>query len=72
MKSLCICDYKTVAQNPDRPEIYISMMDSLQWLIDDLLEKGGQSDKTIIYCRTVRQVSELYWFLLSKLDDDIR
>ena len=56
IKSLCICDYKTVAQNPNRPEIYISMgkpeMESLQWLIDDLLEKGGQSDKTIIYCCT--------------------
>ena len=75
MNVLCISNYETVAISPDRPEIFIEYekaeFESMRWLVNDVKNKGEQCDKTIIYCRTIRQVTELYWNFVEQLGKQI-
>ena len=71
MNNLQIYAYKTVAISPDRPDIYIGYdtadRNNFQWLFDDLATQGNQCDKTIIYCRTVGEVTATFGEFLDKL-----
>ena len=68
---LNITHYKTVAVSPDRPEIFLDVRKSsdtcLDWLVSELKTKKQLTDKTIVYCRSVNQVTLLFETLLEKL-----
>lgn len=57
-----------VFKTPDRPNIYLGILKresseyeiSLEWLIDHIRENGIKSKKTIIYCRSIDTVSEIF------------
>ena len=75
MKSLHIEQYKTVAYSPDRPEIFIDSMspdlENLSWLCDELITHGSQCSKTIIYCRTIKDINDLFVMFLDQLNENI-
>ena len=75
MSALCLSTYVTVAVSPDRPEIYLDVKphtpDCLQWLIEELLIKQADCDKSVIYCRSIKQVMLVYETILQGLKDRV-
>ena len=68
---------QVVTTASDRPNIRLSVfytgkgsnkLSSLSWIVDGLKEQGVLLPKTIIYCRTVPLVGNVFAFLLQKLD----
>lgn len=65
-----------IFKSPDRPNIYIQLRKkestdyevSLKWLIDHIRENGINSKKTIVYCRSIDRVSEIFLTLKDSLD----
>ncbi|KAK6168569.1 hypothetical protein SNE40_021075 [Patella caerulea] len=68
-------DTEIVFKTPDRPNIYIdfvkaehsTMEKKLKWLIDHIISKGALSKKTIIYCRSIDRVSDIFLTLRETL-----
>ena len=75
MTALYLSSYITVAISPDRPEIYLDIkpyaVGCLQWLIDELLIKQNQCDKSVIYCRSIKQVMFVYETILHALKERV-
>ena len=68
---------RVVTTASDRPNIRLSVfhtgkgpnkLSSLSWIVDGLKEQGVLFPKTIIYCRTVPLVGNVFAYLLQKLD----
>ena len=58
-KNICLSVFKTV-KGPEKFE-------SLSWIVEGLKEDGLLFPKTILYCRTVKLVGEVFNFLMLKL-----
>ncbi|KAK6184457.1 hypothetical protein SNE40_006925 [Patella caerulea] len=58
---------------PDRPNIYLKIEkckqeeEQLDWVVDYLLKNGYDSEKIIIYCRSVKTTAQLYFSIAIKL-----
>ena len=76
MSLLTISSYCTVAASPDRPEIFLDVRrptaDGLDWLVQELLEKGVNASKTVIYCPTVNSVTKVFELFLHRLRSKLR
>ena len=48
-----------------------SLTQYFQWLLDEVKEKGALTERTIIYCHTVKQSSTLYSLFVQELGDGI-
>ena len=78
MSNLNLTDDDTdiIFKSPDRPNIYIQTKKresndyqvSLSWLINHVKEHGVKSKKTIVYCRSIDRVSEIFVTLKDCLD----
>ena len=72
-------DEKTVivSRSADRPNIYTSCQkkifndyeQELEWLVNHIREHGTNSKKTIIYCRSIDTVSQIFIFLKAALEE---
>ena len=70
-------DTDVIFRSPDRPNIYLQVLKrnctdyslSLQWFIDHIRKNGVLSKKTIIYCRSIDSVSEIFLTLKSCLGE---
>lgn len=75
MTAINICDYVTVAASPDRPEIFLDVKahsdDCLKWLTHELIDKQDKCEKSLIYCRTILQVMEVFGLFLKELKDRV-
>ena len=64
-------DSEVIALNPDRPEIFLDVQkpgpNCLDWLIEELRHQKDMTDKTIIYCRSTKQVTNVFEMILGKL-----
>lgn len=70
MKYLQLTDDNTeiIFRSSDRPNIFISLLQKqsqdyevcLDWLIQHIKENGKESKKTIIYCRSIDTVSDIF------------
>jgi superfamily II DNA helicase RecQ len=57
-----------IFKSPDRPNIFLEIVKKesteyetcLSWLIEHIRVKGSNSKKTIIYCRSIDAVSEMF------------
>lgn len=60
---------------PDRPNIFLDiihqrsydMESDLQWLVKDITEQQHLFPKTVIFCPTIAQVSDIFEYLVSRL-----
>ena len=72
---LHLSQYETIAINPDRPEIYIDVKlpdkHTFDWLVKALIVHKQDTPKTIVYCRSINQVTTVFERFLSALHDNI-
>ena len=76
-RSLCLRkDCVKIFLSPNRRNIYLyksrvtSEIDrSFQWLVDKLKNKKTAMDKTIIYCKSIKDCGRLFMFFKSKLGE---
>ena len=68
IKSLCMQNLVLIIEMPRRDNIKLNVVvlnvkdifKTFEWKLTELLEKGAESDRTIIYCRTKQQCNTLY------------
>ncbi|XP_070538002.1 ATP-dependent DNA helicase RecQ-like [Ptychodera flava] len=68
---------KTVAVIPDRPNIFLHYKSEpamtyereLTWVIDTIKRDGQNAKKVIIYCRTIKDVADIYEHFISELGE---
>ena len=69
-----------VSESPNKANICYSVqtMDKrnpliqyFQWIMSELKEKRGGTERTIIYCQTIKQCSTLYSLFAQEMDDSI-
>ncbi|XP_066264510.1 ATP-dependent helicase wrn-1-like [Branchiostoma lanceolatum] len=61
---------------PNRPNIHLQVQKcsaelatELAWLLTDLKEKGKDAERTIIYCRTITTVWQVFGWIMKELKD---
>ena len=66
---LCHSKFVEVSESPNKANVSFgvqyrmkqnSLIQYFQWILDELMEKNGSTERTIIYCQTVKQCSTLY------------
>ncbi|XP_070542619.1 ATP-dependent DNA helicase RecQ-like [Ptychodera flava] len=70
-------DVKTIAIIPDRPNIFLHFKsesgmifeNELAWYLGHLRDKGENAKKAIIYCRTIKQVADVYEYFMAELGE---
>ena len=69
-----------VSESPNKANIFYSVqtMDKrnpliqyFQWILNELKEKRGRTERTIIYCQTIKQCSTLYSLFAQEMGDSI-
>ena len=69
-----------VSENPNKPNISYgvqvlrkqnSLTQYFQWILDELKERRSSTERTIIYCQTVKQCSTLYSLFVQEMGSSI-
>ena len=77
---LRLSKFVEVSESPNKANIsfgvqYMMKQNSLiqyfQWILDELMEKKGSTERTIIYCQTVKQCSTLYSLFSREMNSKI-
>ena len=77
-RSLCLRkDCVKIYLSPNRSKIYLynsrvttEIDRSLQWLVDKLKSEKTAMDKTIVYCKSIKDCGRLFMFFKSKLGEE--
>ena len=73
-------NFVEVSQSPNKPNICYSiqtmdkrtpLLQYFQWILNELTEKKGGTERTIIYCQTIKQCSTLYSLFMQEMGDSI-
>ena len=74
-ESLCLCKQcLEIFKSPNRENIYLhkervntNIGQSFKWLIDEIKEKNVTLEKTIIYCKSIKDCGRLFTFFKNEL-----
>lgn len=68
----------TNVRSPEKPNIFYAVCEKeeevgiqLSYLMDELREKRGHTDKTIVFCRTYKDCTDLYLTFKRELKSEI-
>ncbi|KAK3721863.1 hypothetical protein QZH41_011499, partial [Actinostola sp. cb2023] len=78
VKSLCLQKgYEKIFVSPYRENIYLSkcivttnLGETFSWLIKKLIAEQNALDRTIVYCKTIKDCGQLFHLFMSELGDD--